>query len=112
MGVVITVDVVVGVLVHGARSRRRRTSQEENGREWHRHCGRVTGPPGAARGPTGRAGMDRDTRWASPAKLHCNLVRITLMGFMDSNFYPDATQEIPHLQHDSPHIEAEQPSAR
>ena len=110
MGVVITVDVVVGVLVHGARSRRRRTSQEENGREWHRTAFGLGGPRGPQEGP--RAGMDQDTQWASPAKSHCNLVRISFTGFMDSNFYPDATQEIPHLQHDSPHIEAEQPSAR
>ena len=58
MGVVITVDVVVGVLVHGARSRRRRTSQEENGREWHRTAIGLRGPPGGrkrAHGP-GRDG--------------------------------------------------------
>ena len=59
MGVVITVDVVVGVLVHGARSRRRRTSQEENGREWHRTAIGLRGPRGPIEGP--RAGIDQDT---------------------------------------------------
>ena len=71
MGVVITVDVVVGVLVHGARSRRRRTSQEENGREGPRSGYGAPGGRKRAHGP----GWIRIPRWASPAKLHCNLVK-------------------------------------
>ena len=90
---------------------------EEDGRVKKKTDGNGTGPRSGYGGPRGPqegpgAGMDQDTRWASPIKSLCNLARITFMGFMDSNSYPGATQEIPHLQHDSPHIEAEQPSAR
>ena len=90
---------------------------EEDGRVKKKTDGNGTGPRSGYRAPRGHKrahgpGWIRIPQWTSPAKLHCNLLRVTFMGFMDSNFYPDATQEIPHLQHDSPHIEAEQPSAR
>ena len=90
---------------------------EEDGRVKKKTDGNGTGPRSGYGAPGGRKRAHgpewiRIPRWASPAESHCNLVRITFMGFMDSNSYPDATQEIPHLQHDSPHIEAEQPSAR
>lgn len=86
MGVVITVDVVVGVLVHGARSRRRRTSQEENGREWHRTAIGLQGPPGPQEGP--RAGMDQDTPMDVTCKTPLQFVKSYIHGFHGFKFLP------------------------